>query len=139
MSIRPDFIFTYWVIAWYVAYMVKLTSYNPKWALLTGIILNVTLAIIVIIRSGFTASVITFLLINLILKGVPLYTIYKTKTTINDIYAVIGLFAIYTLWVNANGTTVVKQNVKIYESILHSKNESPIMRAVSKIPEYIHF
>jgi hypothetical protein len=119
--------------------MVKLTPYNPKWALLTGIILNVMLAIIVIMRRGVTASVVTFLLVNLILKGVPLYTIYKTKTTINDIYAIIGLFATYTLWVNVNGTTIVKQNVKIYEAILHSKNESPIMHAVSKIPEYIHF
>lgn len=129
---RTDFIFTYWVLAWYVAYMMNLTVYNPKWGLVIGIILNLGLAWAVILRKGLTKTVIQFVLVNLLLKGIPIYTIYKTKTTIKDLYAIPVFFMLYALWLHVNGTSVVDENTKIFESILQEKKETPIMTALAK-------
>ena len=133
MGVRADFIYTYWVLAWYVAYMFKITQYNPKLALAIGMAINIGVAIAVFLKGGPLISVIRFLIVNLLLKGIPLYTIYKTKTTMKDIYAIVGLFAIYTLWLYINGTTPIKENIKVFRAILLDKKETPIIKLLSKI------
>jgi len=116
--------------------MAKLTPYNPKWGLVLGIMEN-TLMLIAFIAFGASFSTIAlFLLINLAIKGIPLYTIYNTKTGIKDIYALVGLFALYTLWVYANGGTVAEYVQKTFDSILHGKNETPAMWFITKLRAY---
>jgi hypothetical protein len=137
MLIRIDLVFSYWVFAWYLAYMAKLTPYNPKWGLVLGIMEN-ALMLIAFIAFGATFSTIAlFILINIAIKGIPLYTIYNTKTCIKDIYALIGLFALYTIWVYANGGTVAEYAQKTFDSILHGKNETPAMWLIAKLRAYI--
>jgi len=133
MLIRVDLVFTYWIYAWYLAYIAKLTIYNPKWALVVGIVDNILLAIALLLYGAKISSIAFFLLVNVILKGIPLYTIYNTKTTKTDIYALLVYFAIYTLWVHVNGGTVAEYLQKIFESILHEKNETPGMWALTKL------
>jgi len=136
MLIRIDLVFSYWVFAWYLAYMAKLTPYNPKWGFILGIMENVVMLIAFIAFGASLSTIALFLLINLTIKGVPLYTIYNTKPGIKDIYALIGLFAIYSIWVYANGGTVVEYLQKTYDSILRGKNETPAMYLVAKLRTY---
>jgi hypothetical protein len=138
MFIRVDLVFSYWILAWYIAYMAKLTPYNPKWAFILGIIENIVLAIALVLYGGVISSVVLFLLVNLILKGLPLYTIYNTKSTITDIYSLIGLFVIYAIWVHLNGTTVIQHNIKIFQSVLRGKNETPSMWIINKLRTTLH-
>lgn len=133
MSVRADFIYTYWVLAWYALYMLKITQYNPKLALLIGMVLNIGLAIAVLLKGGPLMSVIRFCIVNLLIKGIPLYTIYNEKTTTQDIYAIIVLFAMYTLWLLINGTNPIKENYKVFQAILLDKKETPIIKLLSKI------
>jgi len=136
MLIRIDLVFSYWVFAWYLAYMAKLTTYNPKWGLILGIIENICMLIAFIIYKASLSSILLFLLINLAIKGIPLYTIYSTTSAIKDIYALIGLFAIYALWVYVNGGTIAEYLQKTFDSILHGKNETPAMWAIAKLRTY---
>lgn len=136
MRIRIDFIFTYWIFAWYLAYIAKLTPYNPKWALILGIAENIIQTIVLVLYGASSYSISLFLLINILIKGIPLYTIYNTKTTTKDIYALFVLFAIYVVWVHVNGRTVIGYHQKTFDSILHEKNETPTMCLVSKIRKY---
>ena len=136
MLIRIDLVFSYWIFAWYLAYMVKLTPYNPKWGLVLGIIENLVMLIAFIAFGASLSSIALFLCINIAIKGIPLYTIYNTKTVIKDIYALITLFALYTIWVYANGGTIIEYLQKTYDSILHEKNETPAMWLITKLRTY---
>jgi hypothetical protein len=133
MSTRIDFTFSYWIFAWYLAYIAKLTTFNPKWGLILGIVENLVFAFALALYGCVISSIVTFLLVNMILKGLPLYTIYNTKSTAKDIYLLLGLFAIYTLWTHMNGTTVMQYNAKMFQSIMHGKNETPAFWAISQI------
>jgi hypothetical protein len=136
MPIRPDLIFTYWVFAWYLAYMANLTPYNPKLALILGIAINTLIAIAVLVNGGKISSIFLFLFVNTLLKGIPLYTIYNTKITEKDVYALEGIFAIYLIWVHINNKSVMGITKNIYESILHEKNETPAILILSKLRNY---
>jgi hypothetical protein len=136
MPIRLDLIFTYWVFAWYLAYMANLTSYNPKLALILGIAINTLIAIAVLVNGGKISSIFSFLFVNILLKGIPLYTIYNTKITEKDVYALEGIFAIYLIWVHINIKSVTGITKNIYESILHEKNETPAILILSKLRNY---
>lgn len=113
--------------------MLDFTSYNPKWALVIGIILNIVFAILVLLKGGSLISVIRFASVNLLLKGMSFYTIYNETTTIKDIYAVFGLGVIYTVWLFMNGTTPVKENNRLFQVILLGKKETPMIYLLSKI------
>jgi hypothetical protein len=136
MLIRIDLVFSYWIFAWYLAYMTKLTPYNPKWGLMLGIVENILQTIVLVLYNASLSSILLFLLINLAIKGIPLYTIYNTKSTTKDIYALALLFAIYIQWVHVNGETVIGYYQKIFDSILHNKNETPTMWLISKLRNY---
>jgi hypothetical protein len=116
--------------------MANLTHYNPKWGLLIGIVENLVMLVAFIAFGANISYIALFLLINLILKGIPLYTIYRTKSTVKDIYALVCIFAIYTIWVYANGGTVLEYLQKTFESILHGKNETPAMWVIAKLRTY---
>lgn len=133
MLIRIDLVFSYWIFAWYLAYIAKLTLYNPKWGLVLGIMENLAMVVAFILFGASLSSITLFILINLVIKGIPLYTIYNTKPGIKDIYAMVGLFAIYAIWVYANGGTIIEYLQKTYDSILHSKNDTPAMWLIDKL------
>jgi len=133
MLIRIDLVFSYWIFAWYIAYMVGFTRYNPKWALILGILENLGMFIGLMVFGASVYSIALFLAINMVIKGLPLYTIYRTKASIKDIYAMFVLFGIYAIWVYANHGTIMEYLDKTFYSILHEKNETPAMWAIAKL------
>ena len=38
--IRPDLIFSYWILIWYLLYELNIISYNPKFALILAFVAN---------------------------------------------------------------------------------------------------
>jgi hypothetical protein len=116
--------------------MANFTTYNPKWALVLGIVENIIQSIALILYGASIYSILLFMLINIVIKGIPLYTVYNTKTTIKDIYAILVLFILYVLWVYVNGETVIGYVQKTFDSILHEKNETPTMWLINKIYKY---
>jgi hypothetical protein len=40
MKERFDFVFSYWIFAWYFLYEVGITVFNPKFALTVGLVHN---------------------------------------------------------------------------------------------------
>jgi hypothetical protein len=137
MAIRLDFVFSYWIFAWYLAYMAKLTPYNPKLALILGLIENILMAILFLLNGDTLSSMYPAILINIVIKVIPLFTVYKITIVPKDIYATIGLFAIYLLWLQLNGKSIIGLFKKTLDSILHNKNETPAMCIISKIHKYL--
>lgn len=96
---RLDFIFSYWIFAWYLCYVFKWTHYNPKLALLLGLIEN---GMIMILMIYYNTPLVYFLLVNMIIKVIPYMTIQR-RIEWDDMYPTAGLFFVYLIWLKING------------------------------------
>lgn len=109
-SIRFDFVFSYWILLWYIFYIFKFIKYNPKWGLTIGIIENLFILVLMIFYKNPFINIILFCIINFFIKVLPLWSLRKTKYEINGIVSLIVLFSIYLLWLKANNLLIIKNS-----------------------------
>jgi hypothetical protein len=101
--IRSDFIFSYWIFAWFLLYYFNIVKYSPKFVIILGIIENCFLLLFLIIYKSTLYKITKFIIINTIIKVIPLYLVWNDKIIKKDIYATIILFLIYLVWIYLNG------------------------------------
>jgi hypothetical protein len=99
-EIRPDFVFSYWIFAWYILYELKITTFSPKYPIILGLIENIIMFILMIHFGSKIKTLILFIIINICIKVIPLYTLRKETFQIKNIYFLLVLFSIYILWLN---------------------------------------
>ena len=105
--IRPDLIFSYWIYLWYILYIFKVLKYNPKLAIIFGMIENLIMFILMCIYKTKQILVVLFIIMFILLKLIPLYTIWNDKIQFNDdIKNTSLLFIIYLLWIHLNQLTI---------------------------------
>lgn len=124
-----DLIFTYWIFAWFLLfYLVFPNLYNPKFALISGLIVNLVILCILIYNVVPLFYVIGFMIVILVTKISPLYLIRKTKIRTSDIYFTVCLFLLYVLyfWIKENRN--LKQRRSELRNFLLGKANSPIMK-----------
>ena len=132
--IRPDLIFSYWIYLWYILYIFKLLKYNPKLAIICGMIENLVIFILMCIYKTKKILVVLFIIMFVILKLIPLYTILNDKIHLNDdIKNTSLLFIIYLLWIHLNQLTITDALTNSKNLILHNKNGLPGMTILQKI------
>lgn len=124
-----DLIFTYWIFAWFLLfYLVFPNLYNPKFALISGLIANLVILCILVYNTVPLFYIIGFMIVILVTKISPLYLIRKTKIRTNDIYFTVCLFLLYVLyfWIKENKN--LKQRRSELRNFLLGKGNSPIMK-----------
>lgn len=124
-----DLIFTYWIFAWFLLYYLVFPNlYNPKFALISGLIVNLVILCILVYNTVPLFYIIGFVIVILITKISPLYLIRKTKIRKSDIYFTVCLFLIYVLyfWIKENKN--LKQRRSELRNFLSGKGNSPIMK-----------
>ena len=99
---RFDFIFSYWILFWFICYQIKLIQFNPKNAIIFSIIVNIIMFIFLIYNKSNRYYLFKFLFINTIIKIIPFLLIYKTKTTSKDNYFFLSLLFLYIFWIYFN-------------------------------------
>ena len=104
---RIDFIFSYWIFAWYLLYLFK-DIYNPKVALFIGLIENGILACMMLYYQN--KNIWAFLIANTFLKIIPYFSIKKSMHY-HDLYPTMVLFLIYLIWLKVNGQSYTKMFV----------------------------
>jgi hypothetical protein len=131
---RVDLIFSYWIFAWYVLYITNIvTSYNPKFLLILGIIEN-TILLFLMIQNGSTLStILKFIWINIFLKIIPYYTVRNDVIKQKDIIASCILFIAYIVWLYMNKETVLQKYNEIYQSLIKNKGDTPGMMMLNYI------
>ena len=93
---RLDFIFSYWVYAWYLLFWFKIIdTYNPKFAIIVGIVENLAILVLMFYYHTKIRFRILFVIMMIIAKIIPIYTIWNEKITSKDIIATFILFIIY--------------------------------------------
>jgi hypothetical protein len=123
--LRADFIFSYWIFAWFFIYIFGMVSKNPKFALLIALLENIgTLFYLIVFNAPFIA-ICKFIIVMIIQKIIPLFMILNEKILLSDIIFTFGLFLIYLLWLYTNNIDFFKVYSKIRESLMKNKSDIP--------------
>ena len=135
--VRPDLIFSYWIYLWYILYIFKVIKYNPKFAIICGMIENLIILLLMCIYNTKKILIVLFIIMFFILKLIPLYTIWNDKIQLNDdIKNTSLLFIIYLLWIHLNQLTITDWITRTKSLILYNKNELPGMWILQKIANF---
>ena len=138
MLFRFDFILSYWIFAWYILYITKFVSYSPKLIIIFGIIENAITLIIMLLHGSNSKTILYFVIINIIIKGIPFYTVRKDTIKIRDILVTSLVILIYLLWVKINGQSVIQYYKKIIYSLIHNKRDTIGIYILTQIEKYIN-
>ena len=105
-----DKIFSYWVFAWYLLYMLNIVQISPKLPLLIGLIENIMLffAIMPYIPIRITMY---FCITVIIFKIIPILTLWNTPIGVHDWKYLLALFVVYIGWIYATGYLTVYSRI----------------------------
>ena len=130
---RLDFIFSYWILIWYLAYVVKFTTTSPKFALLIGIIENFGLFLFMIYKKTDLDSLLRFGFGNLLIKVLPYYLLRDESIRHSDVVVTLFVFALYNAWLYINNETFISIVEKTTDSLVHNKNNTPFMKLLYRL------
>ena len=128
---RFDFVFSYWILAWYVAYMVKFTDYIPKFVLIVGILENLVVLFYMIRFGSNFRTISRYMGVNAVIKVLPLYTVRNDPIRIKDIVATAVYFLIFTGWLYVNEESLTGNYNKIIDSLINNRDETPQMKKLT--------
>ena len=132
-ALRIDLVFSYWIYIWFILYIFKYTIYSPKFALTLGLLDNIVLLFLMFTWGTSVKTIIWFIIINTLIKIMPLYYLRTEPYKMKDVYFTMGLFLIYIIWLHINNQSLVGNIKMIHDSLLYGKNETPFMNLLSKI------
>jgi riboflavin transporter FmnP len=119
--IRIDYIFSYWIFAWFILYVGGIVKASPKLGILIGIIENIGAVLIFAANGVSWATIMYFIGINLLLKGVPYYVVRRDTITQQDFAYLLAVFGIYCGWLWINHT----DGIQAYRELMNGFLERP--------------
>jgi hypothetical protein len=131
--IRSDYVFSYWIFLWFILYILKIIKYSPKFIIILGIIENFFVIIYLILKKSTLYKITKFIIINIIIKVIPLYIIWKDEINLKDIIVSIILFVIYLIWIYINCGVECLYNIQ--KKIINSYG-TMTKRVISKKKNY---
>jgi len=135
--IRPDVIFSDWLVVWFVLYKLNVVSYSPKFALIVGLVDNVVMLALMLMYGTNIFTIVYFILINTLIKIVPLYLLRKETIQMKDVYFSGVVFLVFVGWLYINGQTLMGNIKLIYESVLYNKHETPFMFLFNEVGKWL--
>lgn len=132
-ALRVDLVFSYWIYFWYILYAFKITIYSPKFPLILGLIDNIIMLILMLMYGTSSRTIFYFIIINTLIKVVPLYYLRNEKIKIKDIWFTIFLFIIFILWLHLNKQSLIGNLKLIHDSLLFGKDKTPFMAFINKL------
>ena len=111
-------IFSYWIFVWFILFYIGLTKYNPLFILIIGYIFTLFEFIYLIIKKTSRYNLIKFMIINIIIKFIPILLIIKfpLRFDLKDIYISIYLIFFYIITMSIMN----KNPYEYYKLMLHT-------------------
>ena len=132
-ALRADLVFSYWIYLWYILYAFKITKFSPKFPLILGLIDNIIMLLLMLVYGTSKETIFYFIIINTLIKVVPLYYLRNEPIKMRDIYFTIGLFLIFIIWLHINKQSLVGNLKLIHDSLLYGKDQTPFMALIKTI------
>jgi hypothetical protein len=119
------FIFSYWIFAWYLLYIVGVTNISPKFAILLGMIENLVVLSLMFYYKTKLKLILLFIVVMCILKIIPLYTIWNKKIQLREIFITFGLFIFYLFFMFLNNKSIYDFIKQTRNLVVYNKNTLP--------------
>jgi len=132
-ALRFDLVFSYWIYVWYLLYALKIINYSPKFFLILGLIDNFFMLIMMLLYGTSKKTIFYFIIINTIIKVVPIYYLRDEKIRMKDIYFSLVLFIIFVIWLHMNEQSLIGNIKLVHDSLLYGKDNTPFMNLLKKI------
>ena len=132
-ALRADLVFSYWIYLWYVLYAFKMIKFSPKFALTLGLIDNIIMLVLMFVYGTSTETIFYFIVVNTLIKIVPLYYLRNEDFVRKDIYFTCFLFFIFSGWLHLNNQSLFGNVKLIHDSLIHGLNNTPFMSLLYKI------
>jgi hypothetical protein len=134
---RLDFIFSYWILIWYLAYVIQFTNISPKFALMFGLAENIVMFSYIAYIGTPISTLMRFGFTNLIIKIIPIYLLRGEPIRRSDVTMTLLIFGLYNAWLYVNGETLSHVVAKITDSLANNKNETPFMKLMDRVERAI--
>ena len=121
-----SYLFSYWIVVWYVLYMVGMIPYNPKFALTVGLLENVVKVLAMIYYKNRWSHIVLFCTVDFFIKGVPLWTLRHTSYTKQQVLATVVLFVVYASYLAMNGKHVLSILKETYVAVQQDRFIGPM-------------
>ena len=125
--LRSDFILSYWILAWFILYAIGIVRTSPFFVTILAIILNIITLLYLIISNASVYNITKFIIINTIIKGLPLWYMMVRGHIItrSSIIATALVIALYYIWLLMNSMNIDKIiYVLIQEEYIHRTKTS---------------
>ena len=132
-ALRADLVFSYWIYVWYILYAFKITNFSPKFPLILGVIDNVIMLILMLMYGTSKRTIFYFIIINTLIKVVPLYYLRNESIRTKDIWFTIFLFAVFFIWLHLNKQSLFGNIKLIHDSLLFGQDKTPFMAFINNI------
>jgi len=78
-------------------------------------------------------TIFYFIIINTLIKALPLYYLRNERIKLKDIYFTILLFGIFVLWLHLNRQSLFGNIKIIHDSLLYGQDKTPFMALLNKL------
>jgi hypothetical protein len=129
---RFDFVFSYWIFAWYLLYMAKIVIYRPKLVILLGIIENTILLISMILYGSNLRTISSFIIINTFIKLIPYYSLRHETIRTSDWKPTVIIFLLYCFWIYLNKQDLTGNYKNVFDSLIHNRDETPMLSLLKR-------
>lgn len=134
-ALRADLVFSYWIYIWFILYELQIIDYSPKFPLILGVIYNVIMLFFMTLYGTSRRTIFYFIVINTLIKVLPLYYLREESIRMSDIYFTGGLFLLFVFWLHLNKQSLVGNIKLIHDSLLYGKDQTPFMALLNKIKQ----
>ena len=134
-ALRADLVFSYWIYIWFILYELQIIDYSPKFPLILGVIYNVIMLFFMTLYGTSRRTIFYFIVINMLIKVLPLYYLREESIRTSDIYFTGGLFLLFVFWLHLNKQSLVGNIKLIHDSLLYGKDQTPFMALLNKIKQ----
>jgi len=126
LSIRFDFIFSYYLFLWFLFYYFGYIKYCPNSWLILGIFNNIIALFLMIYYKNPLLNILVFSIINTCIKLIPLWLIRNKPYKIDDFIFGAILFIMFSFWLSLYNTNFVKVTQSIIEAIKERVPATPL-------------
>ena len=113
-------LFSSWILACFILFYCKLTTFNPIILLYSAMILVTLCAIAIYIQTNDMLYFYFFVFVNIIIKVVPIFLIRNEKIQISDYLFSILIISIYLLYLDIiREKNVFNLYYNLYQSYIH--------------------
>ena len=132
--VRFDFVYTYWILAWYVLYELGIITYNPLFWLIIALVVNIFNLVLMIYFKRYL-FLFLFIIITFFIKVVPIWTLRNSIIKIKDILFGAALYIVYLGWILYNKISPYKIYIDSYNAIKYNNpsNTTPFLYFLKQI------